>query len=483
MFALDFKPYKALSLIALSIACLGRTLSSAQPSGPLAASQSEPLNFLFIIADDCTFSDLEIYGGQAKTPHLKQLAREGMLFERCFQAAPMCSPTRHCLYTGLYPVRSGAHPNHTYVQPGTRSIAHYLKEAGYRVALSGKTHIQPRSSFPFEYSNDRTGPSGAGNPDMAAIDRIVDQCHESKTPFAIFACSNEPHTPHNRGDPKAYPPEALELPPLFVDTPQTREAFSRYLAEVSYFDGQVGQCLEILKRHDLEDQTLVMVVSEQGNSFPFAKWTCYDKGLQSGMVVRWPKIVQPGSISGAIVEYVDILPTFLDAAGVNRPDELDGRSFLPVLLGNSQHHKTFSYGLQTSRGINDGPSYYGIRSVRSEHFRYIRNLSPETGFRNTMMKSNWWQSWEKAASSGQSHAQAMVRRFQYRPAEELYHTTLDPWNLHNLADDPNHQSIKDSHAKALKAWMEAQGDEGQATELQALDRQWKRASLNQSQGK
>jgi uncharacterized sulfatase len=77
----------------------------------------------------------------------------------------------------------------------------------------------------------------------------------------------------------------------------------------------------------------------------------------------------------------------------------------------------------------------------------------------------------------------MVRRFQYRPAEELYHTTLDPWNLHNLADDPNHQSIKDSHAKALKAWMEAQGDEGQATELQALDRQWKRASLNQSQGK
>ena len=115
-----------------------------------AAEPPDRPNFLFILADDCTYLDLGVYGGQAKTPHLDQLAREGLRFDRCFQAAPMCSPTRHNLYTGIYPVKSGAWPNHTRVYPGTRSIAHHLKEAGYTVHLSGKTHIAPRASFPFD---------------------------------------------------------------------------------------------------------------------------------------------------------------------------------------------------------------------------------------------------------------------------------------------------------------------------------------------
>ena len=114
-------------------------------SGYLRASDKP--NLLFIIADDCTFRDIGCYGGQAKTPNIDRLATQGMQFSHCFQAAPMCSPTRHNLYTGLYPVKSGAYPNHTFVDQGTKSIAHYLKEIGYRVALSGKTHIKPREAF------------------------------------------------------------------------------------------------------------------------------------------------------------------------------------------------------------------------------------------------------------------------------------------------------------------------------------------------
>jgi uncharacterized sulfatase len=111
-------------------------------------------NLVFMIADDCTYLDMQVYGGQAKTPNLNRLAAQGMQFSRCFQTAPMCSPTRHNIYTGIYPVKSGAWPNHTRVYPGTKSIAHYLRDAGYRVALSGKTHIAPKASFPFEYSGE-----------------------------------------------------------------------------------------------------------------------------------------------------------------------------------------------------------------------------------------------------------------------------------------------------------------------------------------
>ena len=145
---------------------------------------SDKPNLLFIIADDCTFRDIGCYGGQAKTPNIDKLASQGMQFSHCFQAAPMCSPTRHNLYTGLYPVKSGAYPNHTFVDKGTKSIAHYLKALGYRVALSGKTHINPREAFPFEYS------SKANNPDLDSISLLFKECSESETPFCLFACSN-----------------------------------------------------------------------------------------------------------------------------------------------------------------------------------------------------------------------------------------------------------------------------------------------------
>ncbi|MCA9177076.1 MAG: sulfatase-like hydrolase/transferase, partial [Planctomycetales bacterium] len=99
---------RRLLYVLLHVALLAGCISLANVAG--VASAVERPNFVFIIADDLTYRDLGCYGGQASTPHIDRLATEGMRFERCFQAAPMCSPTRHNIYTGLYPVRSGAYP-------------------------------------------------------------------------------------------------------------------------------------------------------------------------------------------------------------------------------------------------------------------------------------------------------------------------------------------------------------------------------------
>ena len=113
-------------------------------------------NIVFIIADDLTFTDISSYGGQnVDTPHIDSIGEEGMRFTRCFQASAMCSPTRHNIYTGLYPVKSGAYPNATLAYDGTKSVAHYLGDAGYRVALTGKRHIWPPEVFPFRVSRCR----------------------------------------------------------------------------------------------------------------------------------------------------------------------------------------------------------------------------------------------------------------------------------------------------------------------------------------
>ena len=114
----------------------------------LAQASAKP-NFVFILADDCSYLDMEIYGGPAKTPSINRLARSGLTFKRCYQSASMCSPTRHSLYTGLYPVKNGAHPNHARAYENVKSIPHFLSKHGYRVALAGKKHIEPQAVFPF----------------------------------------------------------------------------------------------------------------------------------------------------------------------------------------------------------------------------------------------------------------------------------------------------------------------------------------------
>lgn len=431
------------------------------------AQASEQPNFLFVIADDCTYWDMECYGGQAKTPNLNRLCEEGLKFTSCFQAAPMCSPTRHCLYTGIYPVKSGAYPNHTFVKPGTKSIAHYLKRSGYRVALSGKTHINPKESFPFEFS-------GKSNPDMDAVDKLLGECKTADTPFCLFACSNEPHTPWNKGDASAYPPASLQLPSFFVDTPATREGYSNYLAEITYYDQQVGQLLNLLEKHDVANNTLVMVVSEQGNAFTSAKWTCYDMGLQSGMIVRWPGKVSPHTQTDAMVEYVDVVPTFLAAAKVPEPYGLDGKSFLRVLTGEESHHKDFSYGIHTTRGINNGSESFGIRTIRSEKYRYVLNLNPEAKFTNAVNRTKWWKEWVQLAESGDEHAKKCVGDYQKRPPVELFDVRRDPHNQINLAGQADLAEIESELRERLMAWMTSQGDEGNATEMAALDHQWNR---------
>ncbi len=421
-------------------------------------------NFVFIIADDCTFRDIGCYGGQASTPNIDKLATEGMRMTRCFQAAPMCSPTRHTIYTGLYPVKSGAYPNHTFVKEGVRSVVDYLRPHGYRVALSGKTHIGPKEAFPFEYSGEKN------NPDMAALDAFFGDCATNSTPFCQFVCSNEPHSPWNKGDASRYPANEIELPPYYVDTPATREAFSRYLAEITYFDGQVGETLDLLEKHGLTDNTLVVVVSEQGNSFPFAKWTVYDHGLQSAMVVRWPGQIAAGAESDAMVEYVDVLPTFLDAAGAEPPAVLDGRSFLSVLRGETDAHKEFVYGIQTSRGIIAGPDYYGRRSVRSRDFKLIHNLTPDARFTNVIARDAYFKEWQSLAAAGDARAQELVERYSVRPEYEFFDLRNDPLEQTNVVDDPAFAPVVAEHKKRLAAWMEAQGDRGQATEMAALER-------------
>ena len=423
------------------------------------AAAAKP-NIVFIIADDCTFRDLGCYGGQAHTPNIDKLATQGMRFTRCFQTAPMCSPTRHNIYTGLPPVTSGAYPNHTFVAPRTKSVVQYLTDLGYTVAQSGKTHVSPSQVFNWQKI------PGGKNPEFSKVGTFIEKQASAKKPFCLLLCSNEPHTPWNLGDRSRYPDKQIKLPPYFVDTPKTRDGMSRYLAEITYFDSQVGQAMDLIEKNGLINDTLFIVTSEQGSSFAFAKWTCYDNGLQTALVARWPGKIKPGSVNPAMIEYLDLLPTFIEAAGGTPPSDLRGQSLLPVFAGK-ETHKDYVHGIMTTRGINDGSDHYGIRSIRSEKYKLIWNLSPEVKFKNACTTAPEFKSWLALAATGNEDALAKTRRYQHRPEFELYDIQKDPLELTNLAADPKLADTKKDLHQRLQKWMESCQDQGKATELEA----------------
>lgn len=452
-------------LATAAVALLATSLVLAIPRASRAADAP---NVLIVLADDCTWSDLPVYGGaNARTPNIDRLASQGLVFERAYLSSAMCQPCRAELYTGQYPMRNGCAWNHSASRPETESLPQHLGRLGYRVGLAGKVHVKPAEAFPFEEvaGFDRSCVRDPTRPhDTKPIREFI--ARDDDEPFCLVVALVEPHVPWVMGDASEYPPAEIELPPNIADTEATREAFSRYLAEITYMDGQVGEILAALDEAGAADETLVLFSSEQGSQFPGCKWTNWDTGVHTALIARWPGTVAAGGRTKALVQYADVAPTLVEAAGGDvSKHAFDGTSFLSVLRREASSQREFVYGAHNN--VPEGPSY-PIRSVSDGTWRYIRNLRPNelyiekhlTGLahRGTIHRT-YWSSWMwESESNGAVYG--LVKRFLRRPAEELYHTAEDLYEFENLIDEPEHARLLAKLRAELDRWLEAQGDPG-----------------------
>jgi uncharacterized sulfatase len=437
--------------------------------GGAARSSARPHVVLFM-ADDHTWHDCGPYGAKdVRTPNLDRLAGEGMRFDRAFAASPTCTPSRSAIYTGLYPFRNGAHANHSWINEGVRTLPDHFKQLGYRVVLAGKTHIGPREQFGFEYlKGSNVMPPGKDHVlwtdlDTAVVDRLLAE-HDKRQPLCLLVCSHSPHVywPENDG----YDPATIDLPPYLVDTPETRAMRARYYTDVTWMDKQLGEVLASLSRHGYDAaaggaDTLMIYTADQGAQWPFAKWTLYDAGVKTPLVVRWAGRVKPGSTSDAMVTLVDLLPTMLEAAGGTPPHDFDGKSFLPVALGKADAHRDAVFATNTGDGqMNRSP----MRCVRTNRYKYILNLAPETPFKTHISHAGeddgvvYWRSWEKLAGTN-ADAREHVERYQHRPPEELYDVVDDPFEQRNLANGPAHAAELQRLRGLLRDWRVQQGED------------------------
>ncbi len=432
------------------------TGAAARPRSAAAArptrSEKKP-NIVIFISDDHGILDSGCYGNTIiRTPNIDGLAREGMRFTHAFTPTAMCAPSRSAMYTGLYPHRNGCHRNHSAVFPETKSMPHYLSQLGYQVALAGKRHIKPRQAFPFKYMKQQD------------VDRFLTEVGGS--PFCLVVASHQPHAPHQTG---GYDPADMQIPPYLVDTPETRHTMAAYYTDVDILDREIGECLDLLRQHEVEENTLFIYASDHGTGFPFAKWTVYDAGLHVPFVAQWPGRTEPGTVTDALMSFVDVLPTCIDIAGGAPPRDLDGRSLLPVLLGEKREHGDAVFGAHTTQGIISG-SVFPIRAIRTRTHKYIRNLNSEGTFTNVVTNgrerkvpgresgpAKYWLSWIERAKTD-AFAAERVKLYQHRPAEELYDLRTDPYEMKNLTGDPAQKELLADLRKRLDEWMKQQGD-------------------------
>lgn len=435
--------------------------------GVAGADEASRPNIVLFLADDLSWSDCSVYGdARIPTPHMERLAKAGGTFTHAFVASPSCAPSRAALLTGLDPARNGAMFNHTLPDKALKRWPAWFQDLGYEVVAFGKVaHYATVTEYGFDHaSHYRYHQDDCIEAAVAWLEK-----RRSDKPLCLLVGTNWPHVPWPKET--ALAPAAIKLPPTQVDTVETRQARTRYAAAVTNADRDLGVVYDAAVRR-LGDNTLFLFTSDHGSQFPFGKWNCYDEGLRTPLIAAWPGTVRAGSRCDALVSWVDLLPTCLEAAGGtpspsgSKAGPLSGQSFLGVLKGERTEHRQRVFASHSGDGrMNE----YPMRAVRSRDWKYIRNLAP-AGEHHTHIDraqgadgKDYWSSWERLAATD-AGAAAKVKRYHQRPAEELYDLAADPWEQVNLAAEPAQAQRLAAFRAELDAWMKENGDEGLATE-------------------
>jgi len=429
-----------------------------------AKTNDNPPNILFITTDDLG-PTLGCYGdAQAKTPHIDRLAEQSVLFVNAYVTQASCSPSRSSMFTGLYPHQNGqiglSHRGYT-MHEGMKSLPMLLKKGGYRTGVLGKVHVAPSTAVPFDYQSNRE--DLANTRDVTRIAELANQFMASSQdgPFFLMVNYGDPHRPllpQVKGIPeRPYRGEDTDpFPFLGVDTPKVREEVAGYYSCVSRIDTGMGLLLQRLSELGHEQDTVVLFIGDHGPPFTRSKTTCYEAGVRIPFLLRVPGMKHAGKMEASLVSTVDILPTFLEAAGIALPEGLAGQSLWPLLEGgpNISWRETLccEYTSHHQKG------YFPRRSIRDNRYKLILNLLPDRP--NPILAVDGCAAWKAAQNPSflRPDAQEAMKTYAHPPTVELYDLKEDPEEFHNLAGRDSHESIEKRLLKALQAWREETND-------------------------
>jgi len=411
---------------------------ACEKSNPEPNWTKEKPNFIVWVADDQYLESVGCYGADpSRTPNIDKLAGEGLLFTRAYSTASICTPARSALYTGMYPIKNGSHPNHAGLKMDIPSMPSIMRELGYRSALVGKHGVhdiptRPTNTFIWDLELPHTKVSIQGTEwsekamgkhrvmDWAGMEEFLQA--DSK-PFCMFVASSLPHGPYLSA---------------------TDNGLEGYDANNWKTDWQFGETKRLLKESGHIENTVIIFVSDNGSNTARSKYTLFEPGVHVPMIISWPGHVVPGTSTDALAAFTDVMPTLMELAGGSAPPEMDGKSLVPLMMGKEIEIHDDLYLSHTMLGVNDVYDPYPIRGVVTKQYKFIHYLNHEI---------------DPPRGNGVGKS----------PEYLLFDLSKDPGESRNLADDTGYQAVRLDMQKRLDAWTLEVGDKGMETEYEAVD--------------
>lgn len=397
-------------------------------------------NILYIHSHD-TGRHIQPMGRAVRTPNLRRLAEQGVLFRQCCCAGPTCSPSRAALLTGQWPHCTGmlglAHRGFG-LNDYSRHIVHALRANGYTSSLAGVQHV---AADPAVIGYDRVlEVQGRGEGITRAACQFLDGA--PKQPWFLSVGYGRTHRPF----PPAAPADDVRycLPPApLPDTPRTRRDMAEFHTLAAALDTQIGQVLASLDANGLAENTIVLATTDHGIAFPLMKCNLTDHGIGVFMILRGAGDLSGGKVVDGMVSHVDVFPTLCELADIDPPEWLQGTSMMPLIRGQAEqiHEEIFAE-------VTYHAAYEPQRAVRTPRWKYIRRFED----RETPVLPN--------CDAGHSKDLLLEHDWANRPVdrEQLYDLLFDPNEVRNLAGDPRHEAVLTDMRARLDRYMQRTDD-------------------------
>lgn len=418
--------------------------SKSKALEPASMSGTRP-NIIMFLADDQSITDHTTYGNEkVPTEVTHAFSKESLVFNNAFTGQAICAPSRSMLLTGLYPLKNGCYINHTAIRPGLKTLPAYLKELGYDVLLVGKSHLKPADQFPWTQWIQPVKKEGYPRPGIS-IEAVDQYLGERERPFCLIVASEYPHGPYFKQS--KFKPEEVSLPPYQYDNLGSRNYFGRYYTSIEEKENEFDAILNLVDKHSIKDDTIVFYADDHGMAR--GKFTVYKSGLNVAFMVRWPGKIKPGR-TDALSSFADFVPTVIDLANDQDSEldlNLDGKSLVRILEGNSSEQHDYLYGVGESQGIQNR-HIFPQRSIYNGRYNYIYNFNSNERLAKLNITDPVSYYFYKFGAD----------KHKDSPEEELYDTLNDPFEMNNLAKDSKYSSLKSELNATLFSWMESQND-------------------------
>ncbi len=432
----------------------------------MSSNANKPNVLMFITHDQG--NHLGCYGHKTvKSPNLDRLANEGVRFTNHFAAAPECTPSRSGIYNGLYTHQTGlmglCHRGWEY-SPETEPLALKLWKGDYQTHLFGFQHETDGNPKRLGYNHIH---SQMNFRSATVCDNVIDFLNSEnqgeKEPWFASVGFYDVHrykvgfSDNTDKSEKAsfFKPEDIEVPPYLPDNLEVRRDLALFHQAIEDMDVAVGNVLKVLNESKLAENTIVVFTTDHGIPFPRAKSTFYDPGIQTALIMRWPKGFKGGCAYDQLISNLDYCPTILEACGIKITDGLEGRSFLPLLQDRMYKQRDEVAGALYYDALYD-PMHY----VRTSRYKYIKSfaLTPEQteGLDPEILAKHKTGTWIRADDSDVQRStswKSMKGPFPAPVPEELYDLQTDPLEQNNVVANSKYADVLTDLRNRMNAMM------------------------------